>query len=873
MRRIDPMGQAIRVLSAALSCTLCWLCLPECAAAITNPAVDWARTFMRPDGGEDNCVDSHTDGTGKTYVLVQNEARPADVVATLLTYGANGSLLGELDLRIPGIVNSAAYSLREMAMGSSGNIYVVGSMYANRSRSFLTVKFAPDGIAAWSRTYVESDTQRYASATRVAPDDSGVTVAGYRYEDGGTRYSQLVRYSNHGVFQWNYPMDYESYGDLALAADGLGNYFLTVPSIVEKDTYLLKVSADGEELFKVSLGTLYHDNYAMVYRPADAGLYIGVASNREVIIKKADGMTGYVSRSLIYEIFDIQNRFMFTICGIGLDGSGSVYVAGITAPYDSIGIRLDTAGILKFDSALSGLMWFREYGCECHMYPSGFGMDSEENIYIAGSIMYDFNLPDMNCPVSQDRNDVWLGKYSAAGNEIWTKKYDGPARTAIRAVLPAPGGGAFAAGDAAGKAMLLRYDSSGARLWEKYLESPDHCEMTPLSGMHEKAGVIYLATRANNAADEDYDEDVLIFKTDYSGNPLGAIAYDYPDIWAWNSPIAVDKNGDIYVAIDPWNENDESYEYDLLLVKLAASPAGWVVWEKAFPVVGSELVADIDLDESGNIYVLMEQEDSTPNAFVLSKHANSGKVLWKKTYPGSLADEAKGTSLKVREGAIYFCGYEADLSASRYGGAVCKVDSAGNLLWKREYRSENAIFNGLDLDQSGNVMVGGMVGSFQAGEPTNADVLAVSYDSNGKALWAQAYDSGNPLDGVNGIAAGSLYLGGSIDASSSLVKVWEEPLLVELGPASLFPNPVTGDSVEVRLPLREDAQELTIWIFNIAYEPVYKGVWWGVGKGNASVAIERMLQRAPGRYLVKARAVLVNGETQDFPVLKMVVKR
>jgi hypothetical protein len=87
-----------------------------------------------------------------------------------------------------------------------------------------------------------------------------------------------------------------------------------------------------------------------------------------------------------------------------------------------------------------------------------------------------------------------------------------------------------------------------------------------------------------------------------------------------------------------------------------------------------------------------------------------------------------------------------------------------------------------------------------------------------------------------------------------------------------YPNPVAGNVMNVALNLQADAEVVTVVAYNSAMQLAYEGEWRNVTLADGGVQITGMQAWAPGVYLLRARATLVGGEVQDFPILKVVVK-
>lgn len=92
-------------------------------------------------------------------------------------------------------------------------------------------------------------------------------------------------------------------------------------------------------------------------------------------------------------------------------------------------------------------------------------------------------------------------------------------------------------------------------------------------------------------------------------------------------------------------------------------------------------------------------------------------------------------------------------------------------------------------------------------------------------------------------------------------------------PLVVYPNPVSGDSINVALKLNADATEVEVEVYNMAMQRMYKGVWQGVSKIEGGVKIDGISQWPPGVYFIRSTAELADGSTQNFKVIRVMVKR
>ncbi len=107
--------------------------------------------------------------------------------------------------------------------------------------------------------------------------------------------------------------------------------------------------------------------------------------------------------------------------GVAVDGSGNVYITGST--YGTLpGQTSAGAGdafVRKYDSNGNEL-WTRQFGGSSYDEAYGVAVDGSGNVYVAG--LTTGTLPGQT---SAGLTDAFVRKYDASGNELWTRQFGG----------------------------------------------------------------------------------------------------------------------------------------------------------------------------------------------------------------------------------------------------------------------------------------------------------------------------------------------------------------------------------------------------------------------------------------------------------------
>ena len=244
--------------------------------------------------------------------------------------------------------------------------------------------------------------------------------------------------------------------------------------------------------------------------------------------------------------------------------------------------------------------------------------------------------------------------------------------------------------------------------------------------------------------------------------------------------IATDDFGNAYVT--GYTQGDVGGpafgDFDAFLMKL--SPAGEEVWARHWGTSGQEFGRSITVDTRGSVYSVggttgdLDITSLGSRDAVVRRYDLDGQLIWSKQFGTSSTDEAMGVYADGL-GGIYVAGITAgDFETMNVGGLdafLCKLDEAGNVLWKRQYGTDVAD-SGLSVsgDALGNIFVAGAtqgsLGGPRAGtttrEPLPYDAYLTRFDAAGNQSWIRQF--GDIADDSAGDVAtdglGNVYVAG-----------------------------------------------------------------------------------------------------------------
>ncbi|MDD2890823.1 MAG: SBBP repeat-containing protein [bacterium] len=261
----------------------------------------------------------------------------------------------------------------------------------------------------------------------------------------------------------------------------------------------------------------------------------------------------------------------------------------------------------------------------------------------------------------------------------------------------------------------------------------------------DKNGNVYVA---GFTSDSMTANDYATIKYNSSGDTMWTRIYNGTD----NTDdevraMAIDDSGNVYVA--GYSNGSGTYD-DYVTIKYNSS--GDTMWLRRYngPGNGNDIVRAMTVDASGNVYVTgtsIESGDSWSYNYATIKYNSSGAEQWVRRYdgPGNANDDA--TAIAVDEnGNVYVTG-ESKGAGTEYDYATIKYNSSGDTMWTRRYNGTNNYYDrahAIAVDNNGNVYVTG---------ESDSDYTTIKYNNSGAEQWVRRYDGpGNTNDYVTAIA-------------------------------------------------------------------------------------------------------------------------
>jgi hypothetical protein len=388
-----------------------------------NPAGPWGGPALQANSDRSFVV------AGKCGIPSTAEVVTLNVTVTQATAGGDLRLYpGGASLPMATAINYGAGKTRAnngtLALGPNGDLLVHCDQSSGSVHMILdvsgyletTIPVGGGGGAVWTKWYGGSGED---DGKAVAVDSSGnVAVAG-NYQgivdfgvgsmtsytmpgNGPTADAFVARYTSSGAVSWARGMG----GDNSDAAMGVA---MGSSGDVVVTGYQLSTSADyGGGLLGNRGGS---DMFLAKYAGASGGY----------LWAKTIGGTGYDSGT-----------------SVAVDSGANVYVTGyFDLSVDFGGGALSSAGgrdafLVKYSSAGAHL-WSKRFGSTGQDSGSSVAVDSSGNVFVAGTFTGSINLGGTTL-TSAGGADIFVAKFSATGQHLWSKAFGGTSTDAVRGI-------------------------------------------------------------------------------------------------------------------------------------------------------------------------------------------------------------------------------------------------------------------------------------------------------------------------------------------------------------------------------------------------------------------------------------------------------
>ena len=322
-----------------------------------------------------------------------------------------------------------------------------------------TVSAVAGAGSGWIASLGGSDTDQ---AYGIAIGNSGdVYISGYATSSGAGGPDLFVaKYNSSGVIQWQRTLGSnltnESYG---IAVDSSENVYVAGVHQFNSgyDILVAKYNSSGDVQWQRTFGTSTFQYHGKVALDPSGNLYIGgytqpssSSGDVDFIAVKYDSSGNLIwQRTIGASSADYPG-------GIGVDGSGNVYVTGYLGTWNIAIAKYDTDGIIQWKRTLSGTN---------DDISQGIAVDSSGNSYIAAYTK----------SAGAGEQDFLIAKYNTSGNLEWQRTLGGTAQDIARTITVDNSGNVYVTGHTqygpagSNDILIAKYNSSGVIQWQNTL--------------------------------------------------------------------------------------------------------------------------------------------------------------------------------------------------------------------------------------------------------------------------------------------------------------------------------------------------------------------------------------------------------------------
>ena len=304
------------------------------------------------------------------------------------------------------------------------------------------------------------------------------------------------------------------------------------------------------------------------------------------------------SGALVWNTF-LGNGTDIVPCGVAVDGSGDVYVAGGDKKNPGQSRRIYIA---KLDGD-GYRLWNKSYGSSYgHITSKAMALDGGGNLYLTGI------YPERCCSF----DDGFVAKFDHDGNPLWTGYLQWTSYDACYAIALDGDGNSYVAGHSLinGKfeAFVSKFDQSGNRWWTTFFGGGDTDKGLAIA--LDAGGNVYAAGLSASSWGTPLNphsggDDAYIVKLDNNGNRLWNTFYGGTGGDEAHG-LAIDGNGRVLVtgySNASWGAplNPHSGLSDIMLAKLASD--GHRLWNTFLGGEGNDQAVAVTLNDEEEIHI------------------------------------------------------------------------------------------------------------------------------------------------------------------------------------------------------------------------------------------------------------------------------
>lgn len=678
-----------------------------------------------------------------------------------------------------------------------------------------------DGNPLWSRLTGSTNSEY---ATSVTTDSNGnVYVTGYTNSlilDGQANAGTgndilLLKYSSSGEKQWTrlagtttadtgQSVGVDSSGNVYVAGVTGGSLY-SQPYSGGTDIFIIKSDSTGSRVWTRETGTTGADTLrGMAVDSVNNVIYLTGSTDRSL-----DSQPYVSGKDIFLMKYDLSGNKIWTketgtastgmneeAYGVAVDGSGNVFIAGLTYGWLGDGPNEYAGGydifLMKYDAG-GNKQWTRQMGTSYNDAAQSVAVDANGNVYVAGITWGDLDGNSNTGPYST--TDVFLAKYDNNGNKLWTKEMGTAGTDSVNSVAVDRLGNAYITGYVSGSfdgrwyaggtdVIVIKVSSAGLIQWARELGTSTTDRS--LGVTLDAGGNVYVVGNSDGDLDGNAHSGIDLFLVKYDSSlswtrQFGAAEADK----GWS--VAADGSGHIYLtgttqgSFDGFT-NPSPGTADIFLLNYTST--GDHLWVKQAGTTVVDEGKGVAVDGSGNAYLAGYTAtggwigDGVPSPagsddIFLRKYDGNGNKLWSKQAGSSFSDQAfcttvSGTSVYIAGTTLGILGDGGQSGNGKDIFLMMNSSITGSMVWSKQIGTLSSdSLTSMATDTAGNVYIAGYTAGWLddvAGSNGGYnDIYIMKYAANGSRLWSTQTPSAGD-DYAHGIAVdadGNAYVAGS----------------------------------------------------------------------------------------------------------------
>jgi hypothetical protein len=335
---------------------------------------------------------------------------------------------------------------------------------------------------------------------------------------------------------------------------------------------------------------------------------------------------------------------------------------------------------------------------------------------------------------------------SAQVSPAWISNNHFPdANSSVATALGVDPSGNILVGGTAGNNFVIKYNTGGEVLWLQTYDDGDTISESPNTLRVDNLGNAYITFMKHTPggtywaiAVQKYDasDGTILWTTELAASQFNGFEWQVKPKF-----MTIDDNN-LYVAgtkFEPGVGNRE-----MLAMKLDFN--GNILWTATHAGSGNSNAKSIAVDQNGNVYIAGDAWNTSIDYCVV-KFDPDGNFVWDAFYDGEVYHNTDIAESVVVDNAgnVYITGYN-QVSSNTKDIVTVKYNQNGEFQWMQSfgnpaYRDNNAYY--LKMTDEGYLLVGGYSAYENPYPGTGKDYILLKYSTSGSLIWDARYDHNN----------------------------------------------------------------------------------------------------------------------------------